>query len=137
MWKKEKMLVTSIFSFSYNVFKSPLFQSLLKSGLCRKELKEKMQKKVIFSSPEHKVLRVSYCDSAMSDVCCASSCVNFLPCVCSRGYICRPIIMKMVRMFVLMKSRTSFKMGHARSETRSLGQMLKNLVYTIEATFSI
>ena len=28
-------------------------------------------------------------------------------------------------MFVLMKSRTSLKMGHVRSETRSLGQILE------------
>ena len=29
-----------------------------------------------------------------------------------------------VRMFFLMKSQTSFKMGHVLSETRSLGQMV-------------
>ena len=34
LWEKEKMLVTSIFSFSHNVLKS-----LLLSGLCGKELK--------------------------------------------------------------------------------------------------
>ena len=32
------MLVTSIFSFSQNVFKKPLPHGLLKSGLCGKEL---------------------------------------------------------------------------------------------------
>ena len=41
-WKslseKEKMLVTSIFSFSHNVFKSRLVQNLQKSGLSGKEL---------------------------------------------------------------------------------------------------
>ena len=38
MWKKEKMLVTSIFSFYLNVFKSFLFQDRSKSGLCGEEL---------------------------------------------------------------------------------------------------
>ena len=33
------MLVTSIFMFSHNVFKSLFFQSRQKSGLCSKELK--------------------------------------------------------------------------------------------------
>ena len=36
--EKEKMLVTRIFSFSHNVFKSPLFQGCYKSGLYGKEL---------------------------------------------------------------------------------------------------
>ena len=40
LWEKEKMLVTSIFAFSHNVF----------------------------SSPEHEVLMVSYCDRAVSGV---------------------------------------------------------------------
>ena len=31
----------------------------------------------------------------------------------------------MVRMFVLVKSRTSLKMGHVRSKTNSLGQILE------------
>ena len=35
----------------------------------------------IFSSPEHEVLRVSYCDHAVSVVRRESSVVNFLPCV--------------------------------------------------------
>ena len=38
MWKKEKMLVTSIFSFSHNVFKRLHFPSL-EAGLCSKGLK--------------------------------------------------------------------------------------------------
>ena len=36
--KKEKMLVSSIFSFSHNVFKRLLFQGRQKLGLCGKEL---------------------------------------------------------------------------------------------------
>ena len=45
-----------------------------------------------------------------------------------------------VRMFALMISWTSLKMGHIKSKTRSAGQILKmkkSLVYTIEATFSV
>ena len=38
---KEKMLVTSIFSFSHNVFKSFSVGGHLNSGLCSKELKKK------------------------------------------------------------------------------------------------
>ena len=38
MWEKEKMKVTSIFSFSHNVFKSILSQGCYRSGLCGKEL---------------------------------------------------------------------------------------------------
>ena len=38
LWEKGKMLVTSIFSFSHNVFKRLLFQGREKSGLFGKEL---------------------------------------------------------------------------------------------------
>ena len=41
-----------------------------------------------FSSPEHEVLRVSYCDSAVSVI-------NFLACGRSRGHIFSPIVMKL------------------------------------------
>ena len=40
VWEKEKMLITSIFSFSHNVFKSPLCQGHLESGLYGKGLME-------------------------------------------------------------------------------------------------
>ena len=39
LWEKEKMLVTSIFYFSYNVFKSLPFQRCKKPGLCGKGLR--------------------------------------------------------------------------------------------------
>ena len=39
LWGKEKMLVTSIFSFSHSVFKK-LFSQGLKSRLCGKELNQ-------------------------------------------------------------------------------------------------
>ena len=38
MWEKEKMLVTSIFSFSHNIVKRLLSQGRQKSGLCGEEL---------------------------------------------------------------------------------------------------
>ena len=48
----------------------------------------------LFSSPEHEVLMVSYCDRAVSVVRRASSVVNFLPCVRSRGHSFGRILMK-------------------------------------------
>ena len=47
-----------------------------------------------FSSPEHEVLMVSYCDRAVSGIRRASSVVNFLPCVRSRGHSFGRILMK-------------------------------------------
>ena len=49
----------------------------------------------IFSSPEHVVLSVSYCDSAESIVRCPLCVGNFLACVSSRDHIFSPIIMKL------------------------------------------
>ena len=49
----------------------------------------------IFSSPEHKELRVSYCDSAVSFVRHRSSVINFLPCIHLTGHIFSPLIMKL------------------------------------------
>ena len=46
------------------------------------------------------------------------------PCVRTGGHIFSPIIVKL-RMFLLMKSRTSVKMIHVRSKTRSIGQILE------------
>ena len=65
----------------------------------------------ILSSPEHKVLRVSSCD-------CALSFVNFLPCARSRGHIFGPITMK-------LGYRTNLNMAHDGGKNRSLGQMLE------------
>ena len=48
-----------------------------------------------FSLPEHEVLRVSYCDSAVSIVRRLLWVVNFLACVHSRDRIFSPIIMKL------------------------------------------
>ena len=38
LWEKDKMVDTSIFSFSQNVFSGLLFKSCLKLGLCSKGL---------------------------------------------------------------------------------------------------
>ena len=63
------------------------------------------------------------------------------PCVCSRGHIFGPILMKLgqnVRMIASMKSQTSLKMGHVGSKTKSQGQIFKNkIVYALDATFSV
>ena len=49
----------------------------------------------VFRSPEHKVLRVSHCVSAVSVMRLASSVVNILALVHSKGHIFSPIIMKL------------------------------------------
>ena len=56
---------------------------------------------VNFSSPEHEVLRVSYCDSAVSLVrraSCVVRCQLFRLYTLSRGIIFSPIIMKLIIM---------------------------------------
>ena len=59
------------------------------------------------------------------------------PCVRSRGHIFSPILLKLVRMFALIKSRTSSKLGHVRSEASALGQILeKPCVYSRGYIFS-
>ena len=72
-----------------------------------------------FSSPEHKVLRVSYCDTAVSVVHRVSS--AFLACVCSRGHI----IMKLGQNVCLDEISDKCKEGSCQSKTRSLGQILE------------
>ena len=48
------------------------------------------------------------------------------PCVCSRGHIFSPILIKLSQNVCLDKKlRTSSKSGHVGSKTRSLGQMLE------------
>ena len=105
LWEKEKMLVTSIFSFFHNVYKSPLCQCRLKSGFCCKDFSNcyismgecntiqsaytkyrhlglccihplKNFAILFFSSPELKVLMVSFCDRPVSGVCRALSTIS-------------------------------------------------------------
>ena len=71
------------------------------------------------SSPEHKVLRFSYCDSAVSVVRRPSSTFWLVYAVEVR------LTCNFVRMFVLIKSRTSWKISYVGSNFRSLGQILE------------
>ena len=64
-----------------------------------------------FSSPEHEVLRVGYCDSAVSVVRRPSSVVNFLACVRSRGHNFSLIIMKLGQNVCLDKILDEFENG--------------------------
>ena len=57
------------------------------------------------------------------------------PCVWSRGHIFSPIVMKLGQNVSIDKSWLCLKMGHLGAKTRS--NLLKNLVYTLEATFSV
>ena len=65
----------------------------------------------LFSSPEHEVLMVSYCDSAVSVVRRASSVVNFLPCVRSRGHSFGWILMKVGQDVCLDEISDEFENG--------------------------
>ena len=72
----------------------------------------------IFSSPEHEVLMVSYWDSAVSGVRRpasvvrrASSVVNFLPCVRSRGHSFGRILMKVGQDVCLDEISDEFENG--------------------------
>ena len=67
--------------------------------------------KFFFSSPEHEVLMVRYCDSAVSGVRRASSVVNFLPCVRSRGHSFGRILMKVGQDVCLDEISDEFENG--------------------------
>ena len=56
------------------------------------------------------------------------------PCVCSRGHIFSPIIIKLDQN-VRCGFHLSLEMGHVWSKTRSLGKILEKIVYAVEATF--
>ena len=58
-------------------------------------------------------------------------------CVCTIDQIFILIIMKLDHHVCLVEMCTNLKMGHIESKTRSLGQILENLVYILEVTFSI
>ena len=51
--------------------------------------------------------------------------VNFLACVHSSGNSFDPKFMKFARMLIIIMSRSSSKLGHVGSKTRSLGQILE------------
>ena len=66
---------------------------------------------LFFSSPEHEVLMVSYCDRAVSGVRRESSGVNILPCVRSRGHSFGRILMKVDQDVCLDKISDGFENG--------------------------
>ena len=55
------------------------------------------------------------------------------PCVHSRGHNFDPKCMLLCRMVILIKSRSGSKLGHVASKSRSLVQMIENLLYTIKS----
>jgi len=81
---------------------------------------EKAAVLVIFSSPEHKVLMVSYCGQWLSVVRCAST---FDVYSLETTFVIR-FLWNLVKMFVLTISRPSLNMVHVGSKTRSPGQIL-------------
>ena len=100
----------------FGFFVSEIFQ-----GLCEYQLSESViiyDLSLIFSSPEHDVLMVSYWDSAVSGVRRpssvvrrASSVVNFLPCVRSRGHSFGRILMKVGQDVCLDEISDEFENG--------------------------
>ena len=76
------------------------------------------------SSPDHEVPRMGFCDRAMSVVQLASPVVNVLPLEATFSV---RYTWNFIRIFVLLKARTSFKMGHVGSKTRSLNQIFEKL----------
>ena len=48
------------------------------------------------------------------------------PCVRSRDHIFSPLVINLVRIFALIKSRTSVELGHVGLKIRSLGEILEN-----------
>ena len=86
-----------------SVLSAPKFWYLVKD--------EHFPKRQIFSSPEHEVLMVSYCDRAVSGVRPASSVVNFLPCVRSRGHSFGRILMKVGQDVCLDEISDEFENG--------------------------
>ena len=57
------------------------------------------------------------------------------PCVCSKGHIFSPIIKKLSQNVVIDKILVVLEKRSFWVKTRS--NLLKNLVYTLEATFSV
>ena len=90
------------------VFSSPEHK-VLRVSYCESAVS--IVRRQVFSSPEHKVLRVSYCDIAVSGIHRASSVINFLPCVRSRGHVFSPVIMKLGQNVYLHEISYEFENG--------------------------
>ena len=87
---------------------------------------------VDFRSPEHEVLKVSYCDRDVSVVFRPSCGVHRASSTFYLVYALEATFSvryswNFVSMFAFMKSRMSPKLGHVGSKTRSLGQILEQL----------
>jgi len=84
----------------------------------------------VFSSPEHKVLMVSYCGQWLSIVRRRATCVVRRPSTFDVYTLETTFVdwfwWNLIRMFVLTISRLSSNMGHVGSKTRSPGQILGN-----------
>ena len=78
---------------------------------------------IFISSPERKVLMVSYCDRAVSIVYHASS--TFYLVYALEATFSVQSSWNLVRMFGSIKSETTSKLGHVGSKTRSLSQILE------------
>ena len=79
----------------------------------------------IFSSPEHEVLMVSYCDMLCPSCVVRRPSSTFYLLYVLEATFSVQSSWNLVRMFVLIKSRKSLKLGHVGSKTRSLGQILE------------
>ena len=72
----------------------------------------------LLCSPEHKVLKVSFCDRLLSVVRRQHWLVNTL-----EALFCILSSWKFIGTYISLKSRPSLKLGHVRSKTRSLVQI--------------
>ena len=86
---------------------------------------------LVFSSPKHEVLRVSYCDSAVSVVRRALSIVNFLPYVRSTGHIFSAIIMKRGQNVCLGEISDEFENGSCRVKNQVTMSNLRKTLCTL------
>ena len=83
---------------------------------------------LIFSSPEHEVLMVSYCYRSLSVFCAScvcASCVSFWLVNTLEATVFVQSSSNLLRMIILTISRSSSNMGHVGSKTRSVGQIIE------------
>ena len=90
-----------------NLFYSSICDRFIKTTMCV----HACVCRLFISSPEHEVLMVRYCDRAVSGVRRASSVVNFLPCVRSRGHSFGRILMKVGQDVCLDEISDEFENG--------------------------
>ena len=123
LWEKEKLLVMNNFSFSHSVFKRLVLQTCKNQGLCGKVLSLytiptfSTPKERVFSSPEHKVLRVSYCDHSPSVICPSICRPLTFPCLHSSIYKYQPISTKLGQNIYDYKISDEFYYGSNQTRT--------------------